>query len=294
MQPIRGGDGVMETLFDYKGEISWCPGCGDYKILACVKEALAELGRRPEQVAMVSGIGQAAKMPHYMRCHCFNGLHGRALPVATGIHASNTSLTVIAVGGDGDMYGEGGNHFLHTIRRNPNITHLVCNNMIYGLTKGQASPTTPQGMKTPMQPDGSASRPMNPLAVALAQGATFVARGSAAEAELTKNLIKAAILHEGYALVDIFQPCVSFNKVNTWQWLRSQTYKLDEARATDDFAAAMALSSERDPYPLGILYQEKNIPHFVQTQAAWRGDARLLYEREAPREAVKSFISRLR
>ena len=285
---------MMETLFDYKGEISWCPGCGDYKILSSIKEALTELGKRPEEVAMVSGIGQAAKMPHYVHCHCFNCLHGRALPAATGIHASNPNLTVIAVGGDGDMYGEGGNHFLHTIRRNPNITHLVCNNMIYGLTKGQASPTTPQGMKTPTQPNGSAPRPMNPLAVALAQGASFVARGSAAEPELTKNLIKAAILHEGYALIDIFQPCVSFNKINTWQWLQAQTYKLDENQNCEDPLKAMALANECDPYPLGIFYQEKNRPHFIQTQAAWQNDPRPLFEREAPKEAVKDFINRLR
>ena len=284
----------METLFDYKGEISWCPGCGDYKILDSIKGALTELSKKPQEVAVVSGIGQAAKMPHYMRCHCFNGLHGRALPAATGIHASNPNLTVIAVGGDGDMYGEGGNHFIHTIRRNPNITHLVCNNMIYGLTKGQASPTTPMGMVTPMQPHGTTAPPMNPLAVALVQGATFVARGSAAQPELTKNLIKEAILHEGYALIDIFQPCVSFNKVNSWQWLQAQTYKLDEGHDREDPVKAMALANEYEPYPLGIFYQVKKRPHFIQTQAAWQGDSRPLFERDAPRKAVKEFIQRMR
>lgn len=284
----------MTTLFDYKGEISWCPGCGDYKILDSIKGALTELAKTPQEVAIVSGIGQAAKMPHYIRCHCFNGLHGRGLPAATGIHASNPNLTVIAVGGDGDMYGEGGNHFLHTIRRNPNITHLVCNNMIYGLTKGQASPTTPLGMVTPMQPNGATSHPMNPLAVALAQGATFVARGSAAQPEFTKNLIKEAILHEGYALIDIFQPCVSFNKVNSWQWLQAQTYKLEEGHDREDPVKAMELANECDPYPLGIFYQVKNRPHFIQTQVAWQDDSRPLFERETPKKAVKEFIQAMR
>ena len=151
------------TPFDYTGEISWCPGCGDYKILESLKAALTELEIDPKEVGVASGIGQAAKMPHYLRCHSVNGLHGRSLPLAAGIKASNRALTVIAVGGDGDMYGEGGNHFMHAIRRNPDITNIVCNNMIYGLTTGQGSPTTAIGMKTSTQPFGVTSKPLNPL-----------------------------------------------------------------------------------------------------------------------------------
>ncbi|HOU32760.1 MAG TPA: thiamine pyrophosphate-dependent enzyme, partial [Synergistaceae bacterium] len=164
------------AIFDMEnpGEISWCPGCGDFHILEALKKALAELDLEPHQVVAVSGIGQAAKLPHYMRCHFFNGLHGRALSHATAIKVSNPELVVLAIGGDGDMYGEGGNHFLHTIRRNPDIANFVHNNMVYGLTKGQASPTSPLGFRSPTSPEGTSNLPMNPLAVAISLGAAFV------------------------------------------------------------------------------------------------------------------------
>src|SRR6056297_548383 len=187
---------------------AWCPGCGNFMILKALQQALKELSLKPQQVVIVSGIGQAAKTPQYLNVNMFNGLHGRALPPATAIKACNPELTVIAEGGDGDMYGEGGNHFLHTIRRNPNITHLVHNNMVYGLTKGQASPTSQIGFKTPLQVDGVILKPINPIALALSAGATFVARAFSSDMEKTKEIIKKAIAHNGYALVDIFQPCV--------------------------------------------------------------------------------------
>ncbi len=281
------------TPFDYHGELSWCPGCGDYKILETLKQALTELELQPGDVVMVSGIGQAAKMPHYLKSHFFNGLHGRALPAATGIKASNPRLTVIAVGGDGDMYGEGGNHFLHSIRRNPDITQIVCNNMIYGLTQGQASPTTPRGMKTPTQPEGVRSSPINPLAVALSCGASFVARGSAGEPELTKELIKRAIRHRGFALVDIFQPCVSFNRINTWQWFAANTYKIENGdRDLSDHVAAMHLAFEAEPYPLGILYEQNDLPTFEEGLAPWQNDDLPLYERAAPLKAVRDLLEK--
>lgn len=284
---------MKTTPFDYHGEISWCPGCGDYKILDSLKLALSELELEPHHVVMVSGIGQAAKMPHYLKSNFFNGLHGRALSCATGIKAANPELTVLAVGGDGDMYGEGGNHFLHTIRRNPDITHIVCNNMVYGLTKGQASPTSQRGMKTPAQPKGVKSEPMNPLAVALSCGATFVARSYAGEANLTKELIKKAILHKGYALVDIFQPCVSFNKINTWQWFAANTYKIDEAHDTADHVSAMHLAFEAEPYPLGVLYEQQDLPTFEEGLAPWQKNNLPLFQRLAPLEAVRKFLDQM-
>ncbi|HEX7401810.1 MAG TPA: thiamine pyrophosphate-dependent enzyme, partial [candidate division Zixibacteria bacterium] len=165
-----------KTLYDM-GDIdnAWCPGCGNFGILKILKEALVELEIKPENLVMVSGIGQAAKIPHYLKTNVFNGLHGRSLPAATAIKAVNPELTVIAESGDGCMYGEGGNHFMHTIRRNPNITNIVHNNMVYGLTKGQASPTSQLGFKTPVQIDGVAAEPFNPIAVAIALDASFVA-----------------------------------------------------------------------------------------------------------------------
>src|SRR4030066_1324095 len=170
----------MSTLEDYKGQTpAWCPGCGNFGILKAFKDTMVELGIEPRQFTVVSGIGQAGKLPHYLKCNTFNGLHGRTLPVATGLRLSNHEMLVIAVAGDGDCYGEGGNHFLHAIRRNANITLFVHNNQIYGLTKGQASPTTAQGTLTKIQPYGVLADPMNPLAMAISQDCSFVARGFA-------------------------------------------------------------------------------------------------------------------
>ncbi len=283
---------MMDTgRFDLAGiDISWCPGCGDFKILDSIKNALRELELTPLDVVMVSGIGQAAKTPHYMRSHFFNGLHGRALSNATAIKAANRSLKVIAVGGDGDMYGEGGNHFTHTIRRNPDITNLVFNNMVYGLTKGQASPTSPVGFRTSVQVDGVQSRPFNPLAASLVNGATFVARAFAGDGEQTKEIIKRAILHKGYSLVDIFQPCVSFNSVNTYKWFQENTYTV-EGHDEEDLRKALDLALVGEgPFPLGVLYRREGVPVFEDTLAAYRNDDRPLFRREAPRKAVKELI----
>jgi 2-oxoglutarate ferredoxin oxidoreductase subunit beta len=214
-------------------DIAWCPGCGNFPILKTLKHVLEELQKKPTDIVLVSGIGQAAKIPHYLKTNVFNGLHGRALPVATAIKAANPALTVIAESGDGDMYGEGGNHFIHTIRRNPSITNIVHNNMVYGLTKGQASPTSQRGFVTPVQVSGVYLEPFNPLAVAIALDASFVARAFAGDIEQTKEILKEALEHEGYALVDIFQPCLSFNKLNTVQWFKEHTYYLEDHDPSD-------------------------------------------------------------
>lgn len=236
-------------------DISWCPGCGNFGILNILKQALTELEITPENLVMVSGIGQAAKIPHYLRCNFFNGLHGRALPPATAIKAVNPGLTVIAESGEGDMYGEGGNHFLHTIRRNPDITNIVHNNLVYGLTKGQASPTSQTGFRTPVQVNGVINEPFNPIAVALALDTSFVARAFVGDAAQTKEIFKKAISHRGYALVDVFQPCVSFNKHNTYQWFKDHTYYLDdESHDPADKSTAFAKAIETDKLPLGIFY----------------------------------------
>lgn len=235
-------------------DIAWCPGCGNFNILRSLKLALAELEIPPMKLVVVSGIGQAAKIPHYLRTNFFNGLHGRALPPATAIKAANPELTVIAESGDGDMYGEGGNHFLHAIRRNPNITNIVHNNLVYGLTKGQASPTSQLGFHTPVQVKGVFLEPFNPLSLAISLGAPFVARVFAGDVEQTKDIIKRAIEHKGYALVDILQPCVSFNKVNTFQWFKDNTYYLEDSYNPEDKAVAFQTSLQSDKLPLGVIY----------------------------------------
>ncbi len=279
---------MSETPFDLKdAAIAWCPGCGNFGILNVLKTALAELEIAPEKLVMVSGIGQAAKIPQYLKGNFFNGLHGRSLPAAAAIKAANPGLTVIAESGDGCMYGEGGNHFIHSIRRNPDITCLVHNNMIYGLTKGQASPTSLAGFRTPVQVNGVISEPFNPLAVAIALKASFVARAYAKNAEQTKEVLKEAIVHRGFALVDIFQPCVTFNRLNTYQWFGENTYYLDDDHDPTDRAAAFARAIETEKYPLGVLYRApKREPFEAALGEHLPGGAEPLYQRKPDRERL--------
>ncbi len=271
----------MSTAYDFDHEIdiAWCPGCGNFRILEALKAALSELDLNPAGVVFVSGIGQAAKTPQYLNVHYFNGLHGRSLPVATAIKATNRELVVIAESGDGCMYGEGGNHFMHAIRRNPDITNIVHDNMVYGLTKGQASPTSARGFVTPIQTLGVHIEPFNPLAVAIALNASFVARAFAGDVDQTAQIIKSAVNHKGYALVDIFHPCVSFNKVNTLQWYKEHTYYLDGSHNPTDRDAAFKKATETDKFPLGIFYINGQSPVFEEDLAAYDGDTAPLYQR---------------
>ena len=241
-----------------KEPIAWCPGCGDFGIQNAVKKALVKLGRRPQDILLVSGIGQAAKLPHYVKANCFNGLHGRALPPAAAAKIANRELTVIVTTGDGDCYGEGGNHFIHNIRRNVDITVVVHDNQIYGLTKGQASPTTGQGQVTKVQVNGVILEPVQPLALAIAMGAGFVARGFSGDPEHLAGLIVAGVQHRGFALIDVLQPCVSFNKVNTYEWYNRRVYKIEppqQYNPSDRIAAFQKALEWGDKIPLGIIYQ---------------------------------------
>ncbi len=277
-------------------DIAWCPGCGDFLILKVLKQALAELEIAPENLVMVSGIGQAAKIPHYLRCNVFNGLHGRALPAAFAIQASNPRLTVVAESGDGDMYGEGGNHFIHTIRRNPKITNIVHNNMVYGLTKGQASPTSRLGFITPVQVDGVIAEPFNPLAVAIALDASFVARVFIGDQDKTKEILKKAIAHNGYALVDILQPCVSFNKVNTFQWFKDNSYYLEDSYAPTSRTEAFKRACEESAggkLPLGIFYINPQKKPYHQLSSTYQSDSRPLFERSVDAAQLQRLIDSL-
>ncbi|MFZ1626308.1 MAG: thiamine pyrophosphate-dependent enzyme [Candidatus Moraniibacteriota bacterium] len=255
---------IDKKLYDmpHGTDMAWCPGCGNFPILNIMKGVLAELDILPTDVVICSGIGQAAKTPHYLRVHYFNGLHGRALPLAIAIKTANPKLTVIAESGDGDTYGEGGNHFLHTIRRNPDITNIVHDNMIYGLTKGQSSPTSEKGMPTPVHVDGVMLEPFNPMAIAISAGATFVARAFSGDIPQAKEIVKQAIQHKGYALVDVFQPCVVFNKQNTFQWFKEHTYYLGEEHNRNDKVQALRLALDTERLALGVLYQEMGRPSY--------------------------------
>ncbi len=256
----------MVTIADYEGLTpAWCPGCGDFGILTAVKKALVQLNLEPHRVLMVSGIGQAGKLPHYTKGNVFNSLHGRPVPPAIGAKIANPELIVIAVSGDGDGYGEGGNHFIHAMRRNHDITYLVHNNQVYGLTKGQASPTSDQGFITKTTPYG-ATAPINPIALAVITGASFVSRGFAGDVEHLTHLIKLGITHQGFALIDILQPCVSFNHKNTYSWYRERVYKLEDETNYDPADKLSALNKAQewgDRIPIGVIYR-KELPTFEE------------------------------
>lgn len=236
--------------------VAWCPGCGNFGILRAMKKALAALELHPHQVLMVSGIGQAGKLPHYLRCNLLNELHGRPVPAATAAKLVNPELTVIAVSGDGDAYGEGGNHFVHAMNRNVDMTYMVHNNQVYALTRGQACPTTDLGFTTKMNPNG-AWVSLRPLALAVACDCSFVARGFAGDGEHLATLIQMAIKHKGFSLVEVLQPCPTFNRTNTLQWYLQRVYKLDEAKDYDpkDRTAAFNKALEwGDRIPIGLIY----------------------------------------
>src|ERR1041385_9488313 len=201
------------TIKDFKGkaEPDWCPGCGDFGVLSALKQALAELSIRPHQAMVISGIGCSSNLPGYISTYGMHTLHGRALAVATGAQMANHELKVIVTGGDGDGYGIGGNHFIHTMRRNVDLTYIAMDNQIYGLTTGQVSPTSRKGMKTKSMPYGSVENQLNPIPLAMAGGATFVARGFSGEQKPLTDLIKQAIRHKGFAFIDVFSPCVTYN-----------------------------------------------------------------------------------
>ena len=287
----------FEIMDSVQYDIAWCPGCGNYSVREVVKETLNELKLRPQELVMVSGIGQAAKMPHYIRTNVFNGLHGRALPAAMAIKAANPTLTVIAESGDGCMYGEGGNHFLHTILRNPDITVFVHNNMVYGLTKGQASPTSQLGFTTPVQPadrGGVTNKPFNPLALAISMDASFVARAFIGDRDQTKEIMKKAIKHKGFALVDIFQPCVTYNRVNTFKWFKENTYYLDDSYDPTDQIAAIKKSLETEKLPLGVLYVNRLKPTFEAESGVYEDDKTPLHMRDVDVEKLSQLIDTLK
>jgi 2-oxoglutarate ferredoxin oxidoreductase subunit beta len=224
---------------------SWCAGCGDFTILSTLKSAIVELGIPQHQTLIVSGIGCGSKTPHYIKAYGFEGLHGRALPVATGAKLANHELNVIVVGGDGDGYGIGGNHLIHSMRRNFDMTYIVQNNEVYGLTKGQYSPTSEKGFKSPSTPNGAIEEPVNPIALALTMGATYVARGYAFDIVHLKKLIVEGSKHKGFALIDVFQPCSTYNKINTMAWYKQRIYKLeDNGHDTSNFLEAFAIEAK--------------------------------------------------
>lgn len=270
-------------------ETAWCPGCGNFNIIEALKEALERSGKKPHEVLVVGGIGQAAKTPQYINTNGFCGLHGRSLPPAIAAKIVNNDLTVVVNTGDGDSYGEGGNHFIHNIRRNVDITHLVHDNQIYGLTKGQASPTTDVNHVTDIQVLGSLNEPLNPMLLAISMGAGFVARAFSGDKEHLATIIAEAIKYRGYALVDILQPCVSFNKVNTFQWYNKRVYKIDDSYDPSDRLKAMEKAMEwGERIPIGILYRKEKQTY--NDKIEFLKDGRNLIDKEMDLGKIKGFM----
>jgi 2-oxoglutarate ferredoxin oxidoreductase subunit beta len=237
---------------------TWCPGCGDFGIWSSLKNALAKLGIGPDDGLIVYGIGCHGNMYDWVHMYGVEGLHGRTLPVAQGAKLVNHKLPVLVVSGDGDGLGEGGNHFIHAAKRNADIAVFLHDNQVYGLTTGQASPTAKSGFKTKSTPEGVTDEPINPLTLALAAGATFVARAFAGDMPGLTELMAAAISHKGFAVLDILQPCVTFDKVHTYAWYRSRVYKLEEEKYQPvDRMKAMEKAMEwGDRIPVGVFYKE--------------------------------------
>lgn len=245
---------------------TWCPGCGDYGLLRGLQMALAKLDVDPSQVVIVSGIGCSSNLPHFVKSYGYHSLHGRSLPTAQGIKMANPNLIVIAAGGDGDGYGIGVGHLVHACRRNLDMTYVVMDNQIYGLTTGQTSPTSDFGSKTKSSPDGNYEYPLNPLLLAISAGATFVARTFSGEPDHMSEIIAKAIQHKGFALVDDISPCVTYNKKNTYQWYKERVYKLEDVGHDPyDITQAIQRATEwEDKIPIGIFYINPDKPSHDQ------------------------------
>lgn len=257
---------VEMPLETYQGvvEPDWCPGCGDFGVLRALEIASQKLHLQTKDILVVSGIGCSSNLPGFFHAYGVHSLHGRAVAIASGAKLANHALHVVITGGDGDGYGIGLGHFVHAMRRNLDLTYIVMNNQIYGLTTGQASPTTTKGHKTKSTPRGNVELPINPLALALVSGATYVARGFSGETKQLADLIAGGIAHHGFALVDVFSPCVTYNKINTYPWFKQHVYKLEDEKSydTSDIEAAFGRSMEWEPkIPIGVFYRGEELTY---------------------------------
>jgi 2-oxoglutarate ferredoxin oxidoreductase subunit beta len=277
------------TIEDYKSGVkpTWCPGCGDFGVLNAVYNALRAKGYAPENVVLVSGIGCSSRFPFFASTYGFHTVHGRTMPIATGIKVANPNLTVLALGGDGDAFAIGGGHFVHAARRNLDICYVIMDNSIYGLTKGQTSPTSMVGFVTKTTPNGTPDRPVNPLQLALASGATFVARAFSGKPKELADLIVQGIEHKGFAVIDAYSPCPTFNKVNTFKFYRDEAIELPKDHDPSDPQQAWTRAAAVDPVYLGLLYRSETEGSFEDhIKAAQVGD-----ESRAP-QVIESILQR--
>jgi len=287
------------TAADFKGKVDpdWCPGCGDFGVLSSLQKVLAEMNILPHNVVTISGIGCSSNLPGFIDTYGMHTLHGRALAVATGVKMANHKLNVVVTGGDGDGFGIGGNHFIHTIRRNVDLLYVAMDNQIYGLTTGQTSPTSRKGMKTKSMPYGNVEEPINPITLALAAGATFVARGFSAEPKHLANLIKQGLEHKGFSFIDVFSPCVTYNHDNTYAWFRERIKKLEDDVSYDssDWHEAMKRGLLwGDEIPIGKFFQRTDLPSLHEAEPLLdQGESLAHRELRIAPEIVRNFITEL-
>jgi 2-oxoglutarate ferredoxin oxidoreductase subunit beta len=287
------------TIKEVKGKVDpdWCPGCGDFGVLAALEKAIVDLQIQPYNVVTISGIGCSSNLPGYINTYGMHTLHGRALAVATGVKLANHDLTVVVTGGDGDGFGIGGNHFIHTMRRNVDLLYLAMDNQIYGLTTGQASPTSAIGMKTKSTPFGSVEGPINPITLALAVGCTFVARGFSGEQKQLTDLIKQGLQHKGFSFIDVFSPCVTYNHDNTYPWFKQRVKKLEEDSTYDSSNWQMAIEKSQlwgEVIPIGKFFQRDDLPSLHQAEPVLdTGGPLALRELGIPADIAREFITEL-
>ena len=286
------------SIADLKGKVDpdWCPGCGDFGVLAALQKALVDLQIPTHNVVTISGIGCSSNLPGYINTYGMHTLHGRALAVATGLKLANHELTVIVTGGDGDGFGIGGNHFVHSMRRNVDLLYIVMDNQIYGLTTGQTSPTSRVGMKTKSMPFGNIEAPINPLTLALAAGATYVARGFSGEQKHLTELMKQGIQHQGFSLLDVFSPCVTYNHDNTYQWFRPRVKKVEDDSSYDptDWAAAMEKSLVwGEEIPIGKLFERTDVPTLHGAEPVLSEGPLVHSDPRVPSDVARSFVEEL-
>src|SRR6195256_5183236 len=286
------------AMADLKGKVEpdWCPGCGDFGVLAAVQKALVELQIPNHNVVTISGIGCSSNFPGFINTYGMHTLHGRALVVATGVKLANHDLTVLVTGGDGDGFGIGGNHFVHSTRRNVDLLYIVMDNQIYGLTTGQTSPTSRVGMKTKSMPFGNIETPVNPISLALAAGATFVARGFSGEQKHLTELIKQGIEHKGFSFIDVFSPCVTYNHDNTFQWFRPRVKKLEDNPEYDstDWSAAMQKSLLwGDEIPIGKFFERTDVPTLNESEPVLATEPLVKQSSRIPADVARAFVEEL-
>jgi len=286
------------TLADLKGRVDpdWCPGCGDFGVLAAIQKALVELQIPNNNVVAISGIGCSSNLPGFIHTYGMHTLHGRALAVATGLKLANHQLTVLVTGGDGDGFGIGGNHFIHTMRRNVDLLYIVMDNQIYGLTTGQTSPTSRVGMKTKSMPFGNIEAPVNPISLALAAGATFVARGFSGDQKHLTELIKQGIVHKGFSFLDVFSPCVTYNHDNTYQWFRPRMKKLEDDSAYDASDWTMAMEKSLlwgEEIPIGKFFERTDVPALHAAEPVLNESPLVQQDPRVPSDVARGFIEEL-